>query len=648
MKHIVAFCTLGLLIITSAGKPFAQTSRQIQDYIERYRSLAMSEQQRTGIPAAIKLAQGIHETGAGTSILARNANNHFGLKCKRGWTGETYTYSDDRPNECFRKYAIDFESYQDQSDYLKSNPRYAALFQLSVTDYAAWAMELRKAGYATNPRYAQELIKLVETYRLQQYTYMAMGNKEYKSPTVAQNSASSSQSSTRNNRLWGRQKTTPANNSPRYREPQTAYAEPAATTPATTTQDYGYGRRTQSRYSYQNQPQRTTQPAPQKKGGTVVKVNNLKAVYGKKGEMPLQYAVAHNVRYQKFLEMNDLQDAPLPADMPLYLERKHFWGIRPMHLVKPYETMLVIAQKEGIQLKYLRDLNYLEVGEEPMPGITLELQAQAAEKPRVADQGTKQVVVKKGMVKNPMQRTPDDGPTWLKKMIPKKNNPAQQKPSYQNTTAKTNTPPVQSKPTQNNSVSDRIINDVQNSSQYQNATYGSNDSYEESAKATTQSTSQYNNPRYVDPNAAKTISTPPTATVPPKSAKELRQEAKLEKRRAKLEAEQRALAAKQMGSRPVQAQPVQQQVQQKPKSELEQLTDQFDNVIYANGNQSRQQTQPAKQQEYRDPSKYYTVRGGDTAYTIAKKHGITVRQLMDWNGLDFDAIKPGQSLRIKQ
>src|SRR5690606_14870246 len=115
----------------------------------------------------------------------------------------------------------------------------------------------------------------------------------------------------------------------------------------------------------------------------VVKINNLRAVYGKAGDMPLQYAVRHGIRYEKFLEMNDLEEKPLPTDMPLYLERKHFWGIRPMHLVKPGETMLVIAQKEGIQLKYLRDLNYMDESEEPMPGVTLELQAQAAAKPAV-------------------------------------------------------------------------------------------------------------------------------------------------------------------------------------------------------------------------------------------------------------------------
>ncbi|MBW7913390.1 MAG: glucosaminidase domain-containing protein [Taibaiella sp.] len=174
-KLFVVFATLVLACTINTNAQNLKKNN-VQDYIERYRGLAMSEQQRTGIPAAIKLAQGIHETGAGTSKLATEANNHFGLKCKTGWTGQTFMHTDDRRNECFRKYNLDFESFQDQSNYLKANPRYASLFQLSVTDYAAWAFGLSKAGYATNPQYAQMLIKIIEDYKLQEYTYAALGS----------------------------------------------------------------------------------------------------------------------------------------------------------------------------------------------------------------------------------------------------------------------------------------------------------------------------------------------------------------------------------------------------------------------------------------------------------------------------------------
>ncbi len=685
MKHVVALCMMSFLVFTNTKTTLAQTNQQIQKYIERYRNLAMSEQQRTGIPAAIKLAQGIHETGAGTSALAVNANNHFGLKCKRGWNGDTYTYSDDRPNECFRKYAIDFESFQDHSDYLKGNPRYAALFRLSVTDYAAWAMELRKAGYATNPQYAQKLIKLIETYRLQQYTYLAMGNEEYKveQPAVA----AQPKQNTRSNRLWGKSNNTssePVATNPRYRgqaastpaqTQQSTYGSSAsrysynseqAAAPAEVAQpqqNVGYSSSSSSRYSYRNRGGQSAEPqaTPARQiENKIVKVNNLKAVYGKKGDMPLQYAVKNNIRYQKFLEMNDLNDEPLPANMPLYLERKHFWGIRPMHLVKPYETMIQIAQEEGIQLKYLRDLNYLEPGEEPMPGVTLELQAQAAEKPRLK-QEQKPVVVKRSMVKNPMQPTPDTGPFGLN--MSKKdetpapaNNPryrgAQQRSNYNNNTTAYRQQPVQrANNNSSSSISDRIINDASTSSQgyrgqNDDATYGSTEDEYDTPP------SQYNNPRYINPNTRQQA---PAATAPaPKTAKQLRQEQKearrLAKQRAKEEAERKELVSKQYGgARPQQA--VQQApVQQQPKTELDQLKAQFDDVIYSQNNTQQQQTyrQPVQRQPQRDPSKYYTVQDGDTAYTIAKKHGITVRQLMDWNGLDFDAIRAGQSLRIKQ
>lgn len=124
MKKVVIATIVCITSIFAAGKLSAQPKENVLRYIEKYRNLAMSEQQRVGIPAAIKLAQGIHETAAGNSELALNANNHFGIKCKSDWKGETYAYTDDRPNECFRKYNMDFESYQDHSNYLKNSPQH--------------------------------------------------------------------------------------------------------------------------------------------------------------------------------------------------------------------------------------------------------------------------------------------------------------------------------------------------------------------------------------------------------------------------------------------------------------------------------------------------------------------------------------------
>src|ERR1700709_934334 len=157
------------LLTCSAAIVRGQHPDDITLYINTYKEIAIEEMQRTGVPAAIKLAQGIHETQAGTSELVRKSNNHFGIKCKSSWTGDKVYHDDDARGECFRSYTQPEQSYRDHSDFLKGRPRYALLFALDPTDYKAWANGLRQAGYATNYRYAQILIKLIADYGLQQY-----------------------------------------------------------------------------------------------------------------------------------------------------------------------------------------------------------------------------------------------------------------------------------------------------------------------------------------------------------------------------------------------------------------------------------------------------------------------------------------------
>src|SRR5678816_2880662 len=153
----------------------AQSTTAVLAYIARYKDLAITEMKRTGIPAAITLAQGIHETEAGTSVLVKKSNNHFGIKCKDNWTGQSVSHDDDARGECFRRYSAAEESYKDHSDFLKTRPNYASLFSLDPTDYQGWAYGLKKAGYATNPKYAQVLIKLIQDYNLEDYTLIALG-----------------------------------------------------------------------------------------------------------------------------------------------------------------------------------------------------------------------------------------------------------------------------------------------------------------------------------------------------------------------------------------------------------------------------------------------------------------------------------------
>ena len=148
----------------------AQTrNKQYEDYIKQYRDLAVDEMKKYHIPASITLAQGLLESGAGQSTLARKSNNHFGIKCGSDWQGKTVRHNDDARGECFRAYKHPKQSYEDHSKFLAGRPRYASLFKLKITDYKGWARGLKKAGYATDPRYAQRLIDIIELYDLDKY-----------------------------------------------------------------------------------------------------------------------------------------------------------------------------------------------------------------------------------------------------------------------------------------------------------------------------------------------------------------------------------------------------------------------------------------------------------------------------------------------
>jgi len=155
-----------LIIVNQSVTVFSQDDPKYLDYISQYTQSAITEMYFSKIPASIIMAQALHESRFGTSELAINAKNHFGIKCQSGWTGKTYTYQDDDDNTCFRLYNSVSESYRDHSNFLMTRPRYAPLFQLDPTDYEGWAKGLKKCGYATNPNYAAILIKLIEDYKL--------------------------------------------------------------------------------------------------------------------------------------------------------------------------------------------------------------------------------------------------------------------------------------------------------------------------------------------------------------------------------------------------------------------------------------------------------------------------------------------------
>lgn len=167
MKRI--YLLMGLLVVLSSSLLAQTPNAAYLEYIEKYRDMAIEQQIKHRIPAAITMAQGILESNAGRSVLAMNANNHFGIKCASDWVGLTYSADDDTQNECFRKYATVADSYEDHSLFLMRK-RYASLFVLPIADYKSWAHGLKACGYATDPKYADKLIRLIESYNLQALT----------------------------------------------------------------------------------------------------------------------------------------------------------------------------------------------------------------------------------------------------------------------------------------------------------------------------------------------------------------------------------------------------------------------------------------------------------------------------------------------
>jgi len=403
MRYIFSF-----IFIASCFSIFAQDSSynaRAIEYAKQFASLAIEEQQRAGIPAAVTLAQGIIETDAGTSELMLKANNHFGIKCKSDWKGETFLHTDDHPNECFKKYKSVEESYKDHSDHLHRNPRYAKLFKVSVENYQGWSKGLKECGYATCTTYAEKLIKAIEDYQLEQYTVAALDIKPIttKSVTaVAANDDDSEEDST-------------ADVEPvlvNQSLPIVKVKIPDSVKSITTTKDNivvvqsfdpNKDRADDSLNKIRNAPpipptapdhslslvdsaktKPYQEPEPEDKKydrGNTITYNGLKAFYVHKGESLLTYAVQYNVRYSHLLEMNDLPDAPAPANMLIYLEKKLAQGVKEKHVVKDHETLVTIAQEESIQMAKLKEYNMLDEGDDPEVGADLELQYPATHKP---------------------------------------------------------------------------------------------------------------------------------------------------------------------------------------------------------------------------------------------------------------------------
>jgi LysM repeat protein len=326
-----------MIMLLPAGLLSAQSPDQINKYINTYKLLAIAEMQRSGIPASIILAQGIHETQAGTSDLVIASNNHFGIKCKENWTGPVAYHDDDARGECFRSYAAAQDSYRDHSDFLSQSPRYAFLFRINPEDYESWAYGLKKAGYATNIKYSQILIKLIQDYDLQKYSLIAMG----KLPPERTDSAALARELNRET-IDG------------FFDSTLQKATPSASYP----------------------------------DGTFT-INATKVIYVKSGVSLLSLSNQYAIPLARLIEFNELkQEDVLNNDQLIYLQRKRKIGATPFHIVQPGETMYNICQAEGIRLENILELNRLETGEEPAPGEKIYLQSMVNTKPVLRNAGS--------------------------------------------------------------------------------------------------------------------------------------------------------------------------------------------------------------------------------------------------------------------
>jgi hypothetical protein len=341
---IVKRTFFAVLILVATKSLSAQISAEGINYVNTYKALAMSEMQRSGIPAAIILAQGIHESEAGNSELCKKSNNHFGIKCKEDWKGEVVYHDDDSRGECFRSYATAEDSYRDHSEFLHRSTRYAFLFDLDPSDYEGWAYGLKKAGYATNIRYSQILIKMVKDYNLQQYTLIAAGKMKPSEEVVL---------------------TTPGSGTP------VLVSRPANPGGQTAGNGVFNGALPQPDIAYPE--------------GEFM-INKTRVVFVQAGVSLLSIANQYELPLGRLLDFNDMKEEDvLERSQLVFLQRKRRTGAIEFHIVREGESPYDICQSEGVRYQDLLEMNQLTPGVRPAAGEKVYLQSSAPTRPRLAE-----------------------------------------------------------------------------------------------------------------------------------------------------------------------------------------------------------------------------------------------------------------------
>ncbi len=328
------------------SKTFGQTWTTEEQYIQQFAKYAVEEMEKYKIPASITLAQGLLETGGGQSRLAREGNNHFGIKCKAEWTGRSMKHTDDAPNECFRVYDSPRDSYEDHSKFLAFRKHYQNLFKLDPKDYKAWAHGLKRAGYATNPRYAYILISKIEKHKLYEFDNIAAKevkytlqklypNVDYKEETIAE--------------------ATPKTNTPPKKEINPFNSSPIQASQPSIKKEKTADRDLLATISVKNHPN------GDRKYIIIPEETTVDFISEKFG-----------VRKARLIKYNELGTDLLRKNDIIFLESKAGSGNIKTYKSKG-ETMHQIAQKFAIKLKKLYRKNDMEYGSQPKYGQIIKL-----------------------------------------------------------------------------------------------------------------------------------------------------------------------------------------------------------------------------------------------------------------------------------
>lgn len=392
---------------------FAQTNKKTQDYISKYAEFAVKEMARSGVPASITLAQGILESGYGESEIAVKGNNHFGIKCKTEWTGEKIYRDDDERNECFRVYPSVQASYADHSDFLKSRPWYASLFKLDPTDYEGWAKGLQKAGYATDKKYPEKLIKIITENNLQQFNVAGVKLMEnptapvFTTPVTEQKTNEKEEEEVYNGDLFGsiivegdpssknkteekkidtikqvvsEVKSAPAANDtviiitetktivePIITEQQKKDTVTVITETKTITQPIVTETVTETVKNINNDTVIETTTTVVNTGITGIaypegefKINGCRVVFAPANTSLLALANKYKLTYQKLISFNDMEKPEdiLAKGQLIFLERKSKKGNIDFCTAQTGQTLYDISQQQGVRLSSIKEYNY--------------------------------------------------------------------------------------------------------------------------------------------------------------------------------------------------------------------------------------------------------------------------------------------------